>query len=440
LGFAYALTPSIAIRGGFGMSYVHYYRAGSGNMLAINAPNAMFTSVTNPSSTATTGFQRLSGGYPTGLATVFSAGTDNIDYIPKNTKDSAVESFFLSIQKNLAKNILVDIAYVGNHGTHLQGFINANQKNPALGFARPYPSWGGYLLNNPANSFNNGDITTALNEFKSHYNGLQIRYEQRMVSGLTLLNSFSWQHAQDNASATLDANTPSPQDGNNLQADYGQSDYNLPIANVTSFVYELPMGKGKRLLGGVSNLTNILVGGWELSGINTAQAGTPFNLSYTPAGANQVSPMLTQNWRGSNTYRPNLQPGAHYTQGKVKLANGYVQYVNLNSLTLPATYSTGTTLSSPFGNLPKNYGRTMPFYETDLDINKKFSAMNDKIKIEFRSELYNIFNHTNLYLPGGNGGGTVTGTNGGAVSGGSGGTITSSFEPRIVQFGLKIIY
>jgi hypothetical protein len=82
----------------------------------------------------------------------------------------------------------------------------------------------------------------------------------------------------------------------------------------------------------------------------------------------------------------------------------------------------------------------MPFYETDLDINKKFSALNDKIKIEFRSELYNIFNHTNLYLPGGNGGGTVTGTNGGAVSGGSGGTITSSFEPRIIQFGLKVIY
>ena len=440
LGFAYALTPSIAVRGGFGMSYVHYYRAGSGNMLAINAPNAMFTSVTNPKTTAIAGFQRLSSGYPTGVATVFSAGTDNIDYIPKNTKDSAVESFFLSIQKNLAKNILVDIAYVGNHGTHLQGFINANQKNPALGFARPYPSWGGYLLNNPANSFNNGDITTALNEFKSHYNGLQIRYEQRMVSGLTLLNSFSWQHAQDNASATLDANTPSPQDGNNLQADYGQSDYNLPIANVTSFVYDLPMGKGKRLLGGVSDLTNILVGGWEISGINTAQAGTPFNLSYTPASDNQVSPMLTQNWRGSNTYRPNLLSGAHYTQGKVKASSGYVQYVNLNSLTLPATYSTGTTLSSPFGNLPKNYGRTMPFYETDLDINKKFSALNDKIKIEFRSELYNIFNHTNLYLPGGNGGGTVTGTNGGAVSGGSGGTITSSFEPRIIQFGLKVIY
>ena len=250
-----------------------------------------------------------------------------------------------------------------------------------------------------------------------HYNGLQARYEQRFVDGLTLLNSFSWQHALDNASATLDANTPSPQDGNNLNADYGQSDYNLPIANVTSFVYDLPVGKGQHFLPASSSLVNAIVGGWQISGINTVQGGTPFNLSYGPAGANLVSPMLTQNWRGSNTYRPNLIPGAHYTQGKVQNSSGYIQYVNNSALTLPATYSSYTsssvnTLSSPFGSLPKNYGRTMPFYETDLDFNKKFNTPIERMKVEFRSEFYNIFNHTNLYMPGGNGGGTVTGTDG----------------------------
>jgi hypothetical protein len=444
LGFAYAATHSISVRGGVGMSYVHYYRAGSGNMLAINAPHAMFTAVTNPGTATTTGFQRLSAGYPTGLATIFSAGTDNIDYIPSNTKDSYVESYFLSAQKQLAKNVLFDLAYVGNHGVHLQGFVNANQKNPSNGWARPYPNWGGYLLNNTANTYNNGDITEALNGFKSHYHSLQARYEQRFVGGLTLLNSFTWGHAQDNASSTLEANTPAPQDANNLRGDYGQSDYNLPIANITSFVYDLPVGKGKHYLSNSSSLTNILLGGWQIGGVNTVQGGTPFNLTYSPAAANQVSPMLTQSWRGQNLYRPNLVPGAHYTQGKQKLANGYVQYVNLSALTLPSTYVGNVTAngpSSPFGTLPKNFGRTMPFYETDLDFNKRFSALNDKIKVEFRSELYNIFNHTNLYLPGGSGGGTVSGTmNNAATPGGSGGTITGTFEPRIVQFGLKIIY
>ena len=193
---------------------------------------------------------------------------------------------------------------------------------------------------------------------------------------------------------------------------------------------------------------NVLIGGWQISGINTVQGGTPFNLTYSPNSVNQVSPMLTQNWRGMSLYRPNLVPGAHYTQGKVKLANGYVQYVNANALTLPSTYTTGSallaggTISSPFGNLPKNYGRTMPFYETDLDFNKKFNTPIERVKVEFRSELYNIFNHTNLYLPGGSGGGTVSGTdnNTSAPTSIGGGTMTGTFEPRIVQFGLKVIY
>jgi len=444
IGFAVAAAPTIAVRGGYGTAYVHYWRAGSGNNIAINAPFALFTAVTNPNSVSTAGYYRLSSGFPTGLATVFSAGTDNIDSIPDKTRDGYAESWFLDLQKTLAKNILLDIAYVGNHGLHLQGFINGNQKNPANGFARPYPNWGGYLLNNPTlyPTFINGDITDALSEFHSTYNGLQVRYEQRAVGGLTLLNSFSWQHALDNASSTLDANTPCPQNGDNIEADYGQSDYNLPVANVTTLVYDLPFGQGKMFLNTANGPLNAVLGGWQISGVNTMQAGTPFNLTYSPAAANAVSPQLSQNWRGENLYRPNLTPGAKYIQGKVK-SGQYIQYVNLSSLTLPSTYVNNVSadgLSSPFGNLPKNDARTPAFYETDLAFNKHFNTPIERAKIEFRAEFYNIFNHTNLYLPGGTGGGTVTGTDGGNVTGGSGGTITTTFEPRIIQFGLKVNY
>jgi hypothetical protein len=444
VGFAWAITPTIALRGGYGTAFVHYWRAGSGNNIAINAPFAMFTAVTNPSSVSTAGYERLSSGFPSGLATVFSPGTDNIDFIPPNTKDGYAESYFLSLQKTLAKNILLDVAYVGNHGLHLQGFINANQKNPANNFARPYPSWGGYLLNNSTlyPTFLNGDITDALSEFHSSYNALQVRYEQRSVGGLTLLNSFSWQHALDNASSTLDANTPCPQNGDDIEADYGQSDYNLPVSNVTTLVYDLPFGQGKHFLTGANSAENAILGGWQVSGVNTVQAGTPFNLTYSPAAANAVSPELSQNWRGENLYRPNLTSGVPYIQ-KTKLSSGYIQYVNLASLTLPSTYVDNTAtdgLSSPFGDLPKNYGRTPAFYETDLALNKRFNTPIERAKIEFRSEFYNLFNHTNLYLPGGTGGGTVTGADGGNVTGGSGGTITTTFEPRIIQFGLEVIY
>jgi hypothetical protein len=445
VGFAYSLTPSTVIRGGFGTSYAHYTRAGSGDILAINAPQAQFASVVQNAPTASNHcsnplpaqiiavgtttpscYATADEGFPSALATTFNPSTDNITYVPRNTKDSYVESYFLSVQRQLSKNTLVDIAYVGNHGVHLQGFVNANQKNPLLGFARPYGNWP-------------SDITEALNEFKSNYNALQVKYEQRMVAGLTLLNSFTWEHSLDNASASLEGNTPSPQDGNNLRADYAQSDYNLPLENVTSLVYDLPVGRGRHFLNDSNPVVNAVLGGWQVSAISTAQAGTPFNLTYSPNSAQAVSPQISATYRGANEYRPNVVPGQKLTE-RVKLAgSGLIQYINYNALSLPAIKNAAGVLQSPFGNESRNPGRTPAFYETDLDLNKRFNTPMESVKVEFRTEAYNVFNHTNLYLPAGAVSGTQSTTGlPGVVNGG--GIISSTFEPRILQFGLKVLF
>ncbi len=339
---------------------------------------------------------------------------------PRTPETAMSQDFFLSVENQLAKNSVLDIAFVGNHGVKLQGFLNANQINPAAGFTRPYGAWP-------------SDITAGVNEFWSQYQALQVRYEQRSVAGLTLLNSFTWSHSLDNASASLEGNTPSPQDGNNIAADYAQSDYNLPISDILSLVYDLPVGRGKQFLGQSNALVNAVVGGWQLSGINTMQAGTPFNLTYTPNSANAVSPQIAATYRGANEYRPNRVPGVPLTE-RVKLSSGYIQYVNYAALTLPATKSAGGTLLSPFGNESRNPGRTPAYYTTDFALNKNFDTPLEGLKVQFRTEMYNAFNHTNLYLPASGLGGTL----GGAPS--SGGSITSTFEPRIIQFGLKVIY
>jgi Carboxypeptidase regulatory-like domain/TonB-dependent Receptor Plug Domain len=444
IGFAYAPMPNTSISGGYGISYVHYTRAGSGDILAINAPQALFVSVPQNAPTtsnrcpggapSTSCYVTLDQGFPSTLATTFDPKTDNITWIPKDTRDSYVQSYFLSVQQEVFKNAILDFAYVGNHGLKLQGFLNANQKNPALGFTRPFSNW-------------QSDITTALNGFYSSYNALQVRYEQRMVGGLTLLNSFSWSHSLDNASASLEGNTPSPQDSNNIAADYSQSDYNLPISNVTSLVYEFPFGRGSRFLNDANGVVNTLVGGWQVSAINTMQAGTPFNLTYTPNSLTALSPQISATYRGANEYRPNIVPGQKVTQGRsVQLANtGYIQYVNLDAFTLPATKSPSGALLSPFGNASRNPGRTPAFYQTDLALNKRFSTPIETLKVEFRTEFYNIFNHTNLYLPASGLGGTLQafGPTGNITSSGtptSGGVISSTFEPRIVQFGLKVMF
>ena len=449
IGFAYQLTPETVLRGGYGSSFVHYTRAGSGDILAINSPHAQFVTVTQPvapssasvcaGTAATSCYVTIDQGFPAGLTSSasFSPTTANVVYIPKDTKDSYVESYFLSLQRSLGKNTLVDLSYIGSHGLKLQGFLNANQKNPSNNFARPYSNWA-------------GDITTAMNEFYSHYNALQARFEQHVANGLTLLNSFTWEHALDNASAALEGNTPAPQDGNNLRGDYGQSDYNLPLSNITSLVYELPVGRGKTFLSNANMLTDTLLGGWQVSGINTMQGGTPFNVTYAvnAKAVNNLSPMIpaSSTWRGPNMYRPNRVAGAALVNchnGHSCLAqrasNGAINYINLSAFTLPASVDANGNPLSPFGNTSRNVGRTPNFFQTDLDLNKKFNTPVDRIKVEFRAELYNILNHTNLYLPSG-GMGTAPSTSATPAPTAGNGTVSGTFEPRIVQFGLKVTY
>jgi hypothetical protein len=462
IGFAYNVLPKTVIRGGFGTGYIHYTRAGSGDILAINAPQAQFASVNQNNlkptttnhcstplptqiiaigSTTQTCYATADQGFPSGLVTSFNKATDNITWIDKNKKDSYVENAFLSVQQQLYKNTVLDVAYIFNHGLHLEGFVNGNQENPSKGFARPFTNWP-------------SDITEALNEFYSNFNALQVKYEQRFVGGLTLLNSFTWEHSLDNASASLEGNTPSPQDGNNISADYSQSDYNLPVANVTSLVYELPFGHGRRFASSANTLLNTLIGDWQLSAINTMQAGTPFNITYSPNGSQAVSPQISATYRGANEYRPYRVPGVPVTQGRSNRAasTGYVNYVNYNAFVLQPIKDAAGNILSPFGTASRNPGRTPAYYNLDFDLVKKFNTPLKSTKIEFRAEAYNLFNHTNLYLPSTISGtqGTTTSTLGtgasaalGQITGGvptGGGAITSTFQPRVLQLGLKVIY
>jgi len=465
IGFAYNVLPKTVVRGGFGTGYIHYTRAGSGDILGINAPQAQFAVV--PQITPTTSnacstplpaqiiptgkttpscYATADQGFPTGLVTAFNPATDNITWIRKDKKDSYVENAFLSVEQQLYKNTVLDVAYVFNHGVKLEGFVNGNQKVPTNGFARPFANWP-------------SDITEARNEFMSNFNALQVKYEQRFVAGLTLLNSFTWEHALDNASASLEGNTPSAQDANNINADYGQSDYNLPVANVTSLVYEVPVGRGRRFLSSANPALNAILGDWQIGAINTMQAGTPFNITFSPNSAQAVSPQISASYRGANLYRPYRVPGVPVTKGTGSRAanTGYVNYVNLNAFILQPIKDAAGNVLSPFGTAARNPGRTPAYYNLDFDLAKKFNTPIKNAKIEFRAEAYNLFNHTNLYLPG-----TISGTQGTTTStlgtGASatlgqitsvsstngvptgGGQITSTFQPRVLQFGLKVSY
>lgn len=413
LGFAYSVDQKTSLRGGYGVGYVHYTRAGPGVLLAINAPQAISVSVAQ--TPGGSGYRRLQEGFPAGLTDTFDPLKTTIIYMPRHTRDSYAHSYYASVQRQLMKNTLLDVAYVGNHGLKLQTIGNYNQRDPNKNFARPIPTWS--------------EITNPRNAGYSNYNSLQVRYEQRFLAGLTLLNSFTWGKSMDNDSASQDSNGPSPQDANNPAAEYAQSDYNQPIIDSLSLVYELPFGYGKAFLGSSGRIVNQFIGGWQLSAINQFSSGTPFNVTYSPPSANQVSPGLTATNRGANQYRPNRvagQPLVKRTQ-----SGSTIQWVNFAAISLPNTSSN----PNPFGNLGRNPGLGPSYYNTDLALNKTFGARDQGLKVQFRTEAYNLFNHTNFVSPTNS---SMSGTVGGTPT--SGGTVSSTFPSRILQFGVKVIY
>ena len=237
------MTPKTVVRGGWGMSYIHFHRIGAANILSINGPQVVNAVVSQSNPTLPT-FRTTQQGYPAGLAdpSQFNPLTANILYIPRDYHSSVVQSWYVSVQREIAKNMLLDVAYVGNRADDLLSLANYNQAVP----------------NNPAGSLSLqarrpiqefGDITYTSNDGKSRYNALQVKFEYRMPGNLMLLNAFTWSQAKDNGAGSLEApngNVAGPQDFYNREADYAISGYNQPLNNTTSFVWDLPFGQGRR--------------------------------------------------------------------------------------------------------------------------------------------------------------------------------------------------
>lgn len=410
LGFAYAPDGKTAIRGGFGVAFVHYDRAGAGNLLPINGPQVV-NAVVNQVNPRDPNFRTLDQGFPAGLASPasFNPLVANITYVPRNYRTSYVESYFLSVQREVFKNTLVDVAYVGNQAHKLLLFANFNQAHPF--------TTGTLATNRPIPGF--ADITYAFNGGASNYNSLQVRLEHRAGSGLSFLNSFTWSHAIDNGSGSLEnpnGNFPAPQDFYNLPADRANSAYDQPITNITSLVYELPFGHGQRLLGNAPAYLDALAGGWEISLINQYSSGQPLTVTYNPAASILVSG-IQQDFRGANNYRPNLV-------GNPVLAGGGPEaglpYLDATAFKVP----TGT----PFGNAGRNIAFGPAFNQLDFAANKSFRLPIENLRLQFRTEIFNLFNHTNFLPPNTN------------FSSGSFGKITNTFDPRLIQFGLKLSF
>jgi len=414
LGFAWSLDDKTVVRGGYGISYIHFHRAGAGNMLMINGPQVINAVVSQSSPTAPT-FRPTEAGYPAGLTdpATFNPLVANITYMPRDYKSAEVHSWFLNVQRELAPGAVLDVAYVENRGKNMLLFANYNQSAPnnaqgslSLAARRPIPGWG--------------DITYAYDDGKSEYRALQVRFESRLKFGLTLLSSFTWSRALDNGAGSLESpngDSPAPQDFYNLGADYSYSAYDQPYNSTTSLVWELPFGKGRRFMSDASGLAEAILGGWQVSGIFAAWSGERVNLRYSPSAAFQVSG-ITQDFRGANSYRPNVtgDPLAHDSGCPII---GYFD---------PANVVVPTDPSQPFGNAKRNGVQGCPFYQVDFGLAKYFPLPWRDARLQFRIEAFNLFNKTNFRAPNGN------------RSAAAFGRISSTYDARQIQLGVKLLF
>src|SRR6185436_11552062 len=359
LGFAYTATEKTVIRGGYGISYSHFTRAGGGDLLPINGPQVV-NAVVNQTDPTSPSFVSAEQGYPAGLAdpSQFNPLTANITYMPSDFHSSAVQSWYLSLQRELMHNMLLDVAYVANRADDLLLFANYNQAAPnnaagtiPLDQRRPIPGFA--------------DITYAFNGGKSRYKAFQTKVEWRVSRDVTVLSSLTLSKAEDNGSQSLEnanGNFPAPQDFHNLDADFGLSEYHQPYNSTTSFVWSLPFGSGKRWGSSATGVLDAVIGGWQLAGVNRINAGEMVTLTYTP-GATFVVSGIAQDFRGANNYRANVSCDP-YAQGAAQTISNWFDRACVAAPTDP---------SQPFGNAARNSVRGPMFWQLDTALSKRFA-------------------------------------------------------------------
>ena len=435
LGFAYSATPNRVLRGGYGISYTQFNRAGGENNLTYNGPNVVNATINNPTPTATnlcandtqnqlTCFRQTQQGFAASLVSPasFNPALVTSRYIPANNKTGYIQSYFVGVQQQLPGGVVVDMAYVGNKGTHLQILADFNQAaicTAALATACPGST---LAARRPVQNF--GDIEIASGSGPSNFNSFQMKVEKRYGNGLYLLNSFTWGRAFDESSGHLETSNGDNSRVNfaNPRGDYGRSGYDQPLNDTTSILYDLPFGSGRRFGGNAPYVVKALLGGWQLSTINYMTSGLPVNLNYslsTSAGTN-VTDLYT--------YRPNIVGSAIApAANRAKTSTALTGYL-VKAPTPGAAGVSVPTGGSPFGNAQRNMVVSPAFFQTDLGLHKAFPLWREGSTFDFRAEAFNVLNKVNYQAPDGN------------VSNSTFGSITAAFPARQLQLAAKIIF
>ena len=358
-----------------------------------------------------------------------------------------------TLQYQLTPSMSLQAGYVTSLARHLEVFPGSNnvtQLAPAS--ADPtdflqFPDFG------RGNSF-------ATTDGNSYYHGLQTKLEKQFANGLNFLATYTWSKVRSDALDLLNGGSvnnngyraPSVP-GIGIHADYGLAPFD--IRNVFHFSggYQLPFGQGKHFMGNAKGVTNALAGGWSIMWIATVQGGQPITVACPTA--------TTVGGLNCNAF---VIPGKDPTPGRTTSADGLPVFLNAAAFAQPCVLGTNNAPipNDPNGCVPLTgvgaIGGPQPsqvegpgFDRLDFSLFKDF-RLSERYRLQFRSEFFNIFNHPNFNAPGFGGNGVVAipgslnftpngdGTFGTGTFGESGSTRDAPYDPRQIQFALKLYF
>ncbi len=410
VGFAYSPRPDWVVRSAYGIIY-DFPDDNALNNTETSVPFIATQTVNNstPTPDLTLGnfFQGAPivapnphPGQPCPFGQVFiSCSTPTVDSMNTKVKNQYVQEWNLAVQHQFGRAVSLDVAYVGNKVSHIVESYSINDPPPGPGSVqarRPIQQWSTMGINN-----------FSLN---ANYNALQAKLETRAWHGSTLLTSYTYGKClSDGAFSTQSREEPNY--GINY---YGVCAYNLTHNLVISYVYELPVGKGRGFLGDIPTWANAIVGNWQVSGVTTIQSGLPFTATISTDNANT----------GVGSQRPNIsgrptmvkRPSCWFYIAKNSACTALAPN-SPNTFTVPAKYT--------YGNGGVYTLRADDLVQFDVAALKTFK-FGETRSLELRGEFFNLFNRPTFGAPSTN------------IDSGSGAQVTSTLNTsREVELSLK---
>jgi hypothetical protein len=455
VGFAYQVHPETVIRAGYG---VYFSNLGVGGFAENDsqgfAGNYTYPTAASPQTPTVVVSQitKYPGNLPPFIDPTAQNNASPTVIESKVARPGTIQNWTLDVQQQLPGKFVLDMAYVGAHGDHLQAFmhdpnqglpanqargaclevdITAQSSNAACAgqpvVASPYPGFSGTVSQalRPFPQYSNADVDSATmsDPFGDYtFNALQVQVNKRLSYGLTVLANYSWSRNITNADSEYPAQAEWEGNGTsgalntyNLKAEKSVSAFDTPQRAVLSYTYELPFGKDKPFAN-KSRVANALIGGWQVAAVQTYQSGTPLAVS----SPNWDSGIFAGNLCGGCS-RPNVIPGVNQNDLQGKFVYGVSRRLNPAAFTIAPNFT--------FGDAPRALGvRGLTSLNEDANVSKKIPMGTDRIQTIFRMEFFDVLNRHQF-----NGFNTSVGQPGfGQASGATG--------PRNMQAYLKITF